>query len=152
MRPIRSFLIISGVLLTVTGVSKIISSLGDAPILRNIDPIFSFSFGKIFCLVGTIELVIASMCLFYKRLIVPVTLVVWLATSFVAYRLGLLWVDYRKPCSCMGNLTDALHISPQIADIAMKIILGYLLMGSYFSLFWIWKTKRKTLEADKLRQ
>jgi len=44
----------------------------------------------------------------------------------------------------MGNLTDALHIPPQIADTAMKIILAYLLIGSYASLFWLWRQHRKT--------
>jgi cbb3-type cytochrome oxidase subunit 3 len=43
----------------------------------------------------------------------------------------------------MGNLADALHIPPQIADTAMKIILAYLLIGSYATLFWLWRQKRK---------
>jgi hypothetical protein len=42
----------------------------------------------------------------------------------------------------MGNLTDALHIPPQTADTAMKIILAYLLLGSYGTLFWLWRQKR----------
>ena len=32
---------------------------------------------------------------------------------------------------------DALHIPPQVADMAMKIILAYLLIGSYATLFWL---------------
>ena len=43
----------------------------------------------------------------------------------------------------MGNLTDALHIPPQTADTAMKIILAYLLIGSYASLFWLWRQRGK---------
>jgi cbb3-type cytochrome oxidase subunit 3 len=30
-----------------------------------------------------------------------------------------------------------------VADTAMKIILAYLLIGSYAALFWLWKEKRK---------
>jgi hypothetical protein len=43
----------------------------------------------------------------------------------------------------LGNLTDALHISPQTGDIAMKIILAYLLIGSYATLFWLWRQRGK---------
>jgi hypothetical protein len=44
---------------------------------------------------------------------------------------------------CLGNLTYALNISPQKADTAMKIILAYLLIGSYASLSWLWRQRRK---------
>jgi hypothetical protein len=40
-------------------------------------------------------------------------------------------------------LTDALHIKPETADTAMKIILAYLLIGSYGSLFWLWRQRRR---------
>jgi hypothetical protein len=68
----------------------------------------------------------------------------WLSTSFLIYRFGLVWAGYHKPCPCLGNLTDALHIPPQTADTAMKIILAYLLIGSYATLFWLWRQKWKT--------
>ena len=64
-------------------------------------------------------------------------LLAWLATALVMYRIGLKWVGYLKPCSCLGNLTDALNISPQTADMTMKINLAYLLVGSYANLLWI---------------
>jgi hypothetical protein len=62
------------------------------------------------------------------------------------YRLGLWWMDWKKPCSCLGNLTDALHISPQTADNITKVLLAYLLIGSYGLLLWQWKQRcTKTL-------
>jgi hypothetical protein len=74
-------------------------------------------------------------------------LVAWLATSLLAYRIGLVAVGYHRPCPCLGNLTDALHIPPQIADTAMKIILAYLLIGSYATLFWLWRQHRKVASS-----
>jgi cbb3-type cytochrome oxidase subunit 3 len=47
----------------------------------------------------------------------------------------------------LGNLTDALHIPPQAADTAMKIILAYLLIGSYATLFWLWRQRGKNAEV-----
>jgi hypothetical protein len=52
--------------------------------------------------------------------------------------------NYHKPCPCLGNLTDALHISPQTDNPLVKIILGYLLIGSYTTLFWLWWQIRKS--------
>ena len=46
------------------------------------------------------------------------------------YRIGLWWIGWQKPCSCLGNLTDALHISPQVADNVMKGLLAFMLIGS----------------------
>jgi hypothetical protein len=68
--------------------------------------------------------------------------IAWLATNFFVYRCGLWWMGWHRPCSCMGNLTDALHIRPEVADNIMKVILAYLLIGSYGLLFWQWRANR----------
>ncbi len=122
MRLIRLFIILAGVLLLVTAIAILISSTGNAQVLKKIDPILSNSLQKVFWIVGAIELIVWLICLFGKRTGLQALLAAWLSTSFVVYRLGLLWVCYRKPCSCMGNLTDALRISPETADAVMKKI------------------------------
>jgi hypothetical protein len=61
----------------------------------------------------------------------------------LVYRLGLWWMDWHRPCNCLGNLTDALHISPQAADNVMKVLLAYLLIGSYALLSWHWRQKQR---------
>jgi hypothetical protein len=43
----------------------------------------------------------------------------------------------------MGSLTDTLHISPVVADNIMKVVLAYLLIGSYVTLFWLWRQHGK---------
>lgn len=48
-----------------------------------------------------------------------------------------MWLGYRKPCGCLGSLTQALDISEQVADSCMKVALCYLLVGSYATLFWL---------------
>jgi len=93
--------------------------------------------------VGLLEVVVATVCFFNRSIQLAVSLVAWLATSFLFYRIGLARMGYHKPCSCLGNLTDALHIAPQTADTAMKFILAYLLVGSYGTLFWLWRRHRK---------
>ena len=90
------------------------------------------------------ELIVALICFFGRRIGLQSGLVAWLATNFLLYRLSLGWIGYEKPCGCLGNLTDALHLSPQTADTAMKIVLAYLLIGSYTALFWHWQQRKKT--------
>ena len=147
---INLFIFSAGVLLLITAVAKIVSANGDARILQMPDPVLAISFRHIFWIVGIVELLVVYVCLFDRHLELQSALVGWLATSFILYRCGRWWVGYYKPCSCLGNLTDALHIPPQTADTAMKIILAYLLIGSYATLFWLWRQKRKALSAAPL--
>jgi hypothetical protein len=134
-----NFIISAGAILAITGIAKVWSGLGTAKVLAVADPIIGVQFGHLMLVVGIAEIVVALICLFCKWHTLALGLVAWLATNFVVYRFGLIWVGYHKPCPCLGNLTDALHISPQTADTGMKIILGYLLLGSYASLFWLWR-------------
>ena len=139
MRLSRVFLLSAGFLLLTTSVAKLISSVGHAHILASEDPILTIPFRYLFWIVGTLELVVAMVCFFGKNLKMQAGLIAWIATSFLTYRLSLTWIGYHRPCSCLGNLTDALHIRPETADLAMKIVLAYLLVGSYVMLFWLWR-------------
>jgi len=140
----KSFVVSAGFLLGLTAVAKLTSSLGSQGILQTPDPIFMLPFRHVFIVVGILELEIACTCLFCKKALLQTALIAWLSTGFLIYRMGLLLVGYYKPCHCLGNLTDILHIPPQTADTAMKVVLGYLLIGSYAALFWIWKQGRKS--------
>jgi hypothetical protein len=143
MKIARWFIYSAASVLLLTAVAKFISSAGSARILLEHDPVTDFQFNNLFRVVGSIEIAVALACIFSKRIWLPAGLLAWLATAFVAYRLGLVWLGYQRPCHCLGNLTDALHIPPQTADTAMKIILAYLLIGSYATLFWLWRQKRQ---------
>jgi hypothetical protein len=106
------------------------------------DPIAGIPFRWLLLVVGMLELVIAAVCLFSKNKRLASLLVAWLATNFLVYRLGLWWMGWHRPCGCMGKLTDALHISEHTADNIMKVVLAYLLIGSYGLLLWQWRQGR----------
>jgi len=152
---IKWFLITSASLLAITGCAKIIPLFGHTLILNIADPIFGIPYRYLLPLIGVLELIIACLCVFTNNPRLNVSLLAWLATCFAAYRISLLMIGYRKPCSCFGNLTDSLHIAPQTAELVMKIILSCLLFGSYSSLFYLWREKRKAtlmaLTAGKAR-
>lgn len=144
---VQWFNVSAGVILAITGIAKACSGLGISKFLAVADPIIGIQFGHLMLVVGILEIAIALVCFCSKQRSMALGLVAWLSTNFVFYRLGLWWMDWHRPCSCLGNLTDALHLSPQIADTVMKIILGYLLVGSYASLFWIWRHNRQLSAA-----
>lgn len=137
----KCFFFSSGGLLLATATAKLVSGSGNAHILDNQDPRLFISFRQLFLAVGTIEIMVAAVC-FSGRTRLQTRLVAWLATNILIYRLGLYWIGYQ-PCHCLGNLTDALQVPPQTADLVMKIILAYLLLGSYATLFWLWRQPRR---------
>ena len=148
MKAVTLFLYSAGTLLLCTAASKFVSSFGHAAILQMRDPLIGIQFQNLFRLVGTVEFVIGlACCIFVRQFLILAGLVAWLATCFASYRIGLYLIGYHKPCSCLGNLTDALHIPPQTANTTMEIILAYLLLGSYAILFWLWRQKIKASQA-----
>jgi len=58
-------------------------------------------------------------------------------------------MGWHRPCGCLGNLTDLdlLGISPHTADTIMKLVLAYLLVGSYWLL---WRSRRRSCLAAPL--
>jgi hypothetical protein len=126
-------------LLLFTAVAKFVSASGRAHILKAYDPSLGIQYNHLFLLVGICEMFVSLACFFSRHAITKSLLIAWLATMFLIYRFSLSWVSWGKPCSCLGTLTESLHISPQTADTFMKVILAYLLVGSYASLFWLWR-------------
>jgi hypothetical protein len=144
------FISFSGILLLVTAAAKLISGVGTAKLLRRLDPVFFVSFREILYVAAVMEITVAAFCLFGRNRILRAGLIAMLATNLLFYRFGLYWQGYSDICPCLGNITDALRIPPQTADTVMKIILAYLLIGSYASLFWLWRQgKRATSSASE---
>jgi len=135
----------AGIILLVTGMAKLISSLGSAEVLGQMDPLLKISFRHLLFAVGLLELAVSTSCLLFLKPKLSLMLVAWLSTNFLAYRIGLVLIDYHKPCSCMGTLTDAIHLPPSLADLMMKSIMIYLVIGSYLSLHLLGK-KAASLE------
>jgi hypothetical protein len=132
-----------GVALAVTAVAKLVAAAGSSRYLELPDPILVLKFRDVLLVAGLVEITVVWFCLFGTRIGTRCSLVAWLSTSFILYRIGLSRSGWHKPCACLGNLTDALHVSPGAADIAMKIVLGYMFAGSYAILFLTWLQKRK---------
>lgn len=130
------FVMSSATILVVTGMAKIWAAMGDVTLLTVSDPVFGVPFKSLMLAVAVVELAVAIACLLFRPSRLPVHLVAGLASGFLIYRIGLWWMDWVKPCSCLGNLTDALRLTPQTADLLVKVLLVYLLTGSYALMLW----------------
>jgi hypothetical protein len=41
-----------------------------------------------------------------------------------------IYVGYHKPCKCLGNIVNVLNLNDEAADLWMKFIIVYMLLGS----------------------
>lgn len=142
VKCIRIFVYLTGVILLVTATAKVVSACGNSRILQMPDPVFAISFRRLFWIAGILELAVACTCFIRNIPLLQTGLIACLSTSFLIYRVGATLAGWNKPCRCLGNLTDAVHISPETADAVMKTILACLLIGSYTALFWFWRQRR----------
>lgn len=149
MKLIRLYFYAAGVILLFTAAAKFYSAFGQVAILYSKDPLTGLVFKDLLRAVGGIEAVVAIICIFCRQRLLSAVLVALLSSCFLVYRIGLAWIGFHKPCSCLGNLTDALHVAPQTADSVMKIVLGYLFIGSYAVLFWLFRRHRRAAGARR---
>jgi len=144
----RLFVFSAVILLLITGVAKLISAFGTAYVLQSPEPITGFSFRAFFLVTGTIEIIAALFCLLTKQAQTRIRLVALLATNFMVYRIAVYWTGYHLPCPCLGDLAGALRISASTADLIMKCVLAYLIIGSYGALaHYTWEQNRQTQYA-----
>ncbi|MGB8168801.1 MAG: hypothetical protein WCF18_14990 [Chthoniobacteraceae bacterium] len=138
------FRVSAGAVCAVTGSAKVLSGMGHAGILTSIDPVFGWQIGHLMLAAGIVELAVAGVCLLCGKQPMFVGIFIsWLATILLTYRLGLWLMDWHRPCHCLGNITDAIHVSPLAADISMEVVLTYLLIGSYGIILHEWWINQK---------
>jgi hypothetical protein len=129
------FLLSAGAILGLTGIAKLLSFWGNTVLLEASDPIIGFPIKWIMLMLGIVELSVAYFCVHDSEGRLASFLVAWLSTSILAYRF-LLWLgDWHRPCRCLGSLMDYTPISPETTDTIMRLVLVYLLFGSYTTTF-----------------
>ena len=136
----KFYLQAAGAVFVMTGAAKLISAFGVSGIHHLPDPIFGIPFGKLMFAAGMVECLLAVMCLFVQN-IYTVGAVTAFSTGLFFYRLGLWWIGWQRPCRCLGELTDVLHVPANAADIALKLILVFLLTGGCLCLVAHWRRK-----------
>jgi hypothetical protein len=146
---VRLFTLSAAPILGLTGAAKVWSAFGSSRLLLVHDPVLGVGFGHLMLGVGLIEVALAAFCLLGRRPWRAAMLVTSLASSFAGYRVSLFLIGWRKPCSCLGSLADALHVPPRLADTVMVGVLAYLLLAGYTVL--LLGKQRSTLRSSEAR-
>jgi hypothetical protein len=139
----------AGILLLLTGTAKIYSALyGEEKMLISEDPIAGIQLGRLMLWVGGAEVVVALLCWFRRATNLSLRLLAAMSTTFLFYRFLLWYTLSPRPCPCMGNLTDPLGLSLETADMMMKALLAYLVIGSYSAIVWLALQRRRGAARD----
>jgi len=119
-------------LLLAVGLAKAWSAQGNEKVFSLVDPIVGITISKLVLIVSIVEVLVAIFC-FSRHVPTKIKLCVlaWISLGFFCYRLGLWFIGWKHPCNCMGSLAGALHMTDATADNIMKVILAYLLLGSF---------------------
>jgi hypothetical protein len=128
-RSVKMIIAVIAVMLFITAVAKMFALSGSAPLLAVEDPVLGVRFSILLFASAVLEVVVGAICL--RRPVVDgLSAILWLSSIILSYRVCLWWAGWTKPCGCLGNVTDALHISPLLADNLMKGLLSFMFIGS----------------------
>ena len=114
-----------------TAGTKILSLYANLPRLSAQNPLFWYlSNRQVILLATTFEATTIATILLSTNRALRLGLILWLSTLFLVYRFGLWWIHANTPCSCFGDITTWIGLTPSEADTVSKVVLVYLLGGS----------------------
>jgi hypothetical protein len=138
-----------GILLTASLIRFAIAS-GTSQTLALPEPVLGIPLRYAVLIVGGMEFAAACFCLFSKNKKIQTTIIVWLATNNIVYQ-ALTCIMHQHPqATCLGSLTDPLHLTHSILGIIVSILPIYLLIGSYGLAIWLWRESKKTPPSIKI--
>jgi hypothetical protein len=110
------YLVLVGLILMLTGLAKVVSAFGSAPMLRTEEPVLGITYRAFFSVVGLFEIVLAVLFIRNRQSTWAVPLSVAFFFTALAYRGSFPIVGFRGPCSCLGNASEWLGISATTAS------------------------------------
>jgi len=147
MKPVNFFLYSAGGILLAAALERVIVVAGSAQGFALPEPLLGIPLRSALLLVSGIELVVASTCLLGKQTRLQAGWLAWLATNYLVYRIGLYVMHIHPQATCVGSLTDPLHLSRGTVGAIIRVLPFYLLLGSYVAMSWLWLLGRRAKAA-----
>ena len=138
MKGTKLFIYSAGAVLLAATLERLLIATGSAQALALPEPVMGIPLRYAVLLVGGFELVVALICLFGKQTGLQLGWLAWMATNYAVYRIGLLTMGIHQQGTCIGTLTDPLHLERGTFGNIIGVLPLYLLVGSYVGVFWLW--------------
>jgi hypothetical protein len=146
---IKSFIYSAGGILLAAALMRFATAAGNAQILALPDPMLGIPLRYAVVAVGIIELLVALICLFGKKIGLQTGWLVWLAANFLLYQIGLFWTPCHPQATCLGSLTDPFHLAFGTLGLILRWVPIYLFSGSFIALFCIWFLSKAALPRSQ---
>jgi len=151
MKWIKPFIHSAGGILLAATLIRFVIAAGNAQIMVLPDPMLGIPLRYAVLLVGGLELVVALICLFGKRVGLQLGWLAWLGTNYVVFWIGLIWQHFSPQGTCIGSLTDPLHLSRGLTGYILQFLAFGLALGSYAALLQLWLAKRVKVESPSVQ-
>lgn len=139
MRTLRLFTLSAGALLLGAALVRLLILIRNVPQLHRAEPLLGLSLPLGILLVGCFELVVALVCLFGSRPGLQAGLLAWTSVNYLVFRFGLVSMGVHPEWTCLGSLTDPLHLARGTNGFVLSYVIpSYLLLGSFAALLWPW--------------
>jgi DNA-directed RNA polymerase subunit RPC12/RpoP len=135
---LKFFIPAAGAILLAAALCRFLIAAGHAQVMTLPDPMLGIPLRDAVVAVGVFELVVALICLFGKRIGLQLGWLAWLGTNYVVIWIGLLTMHIHPQATCIGSLTDPLHLSRGITGYAFALIPFGLALGSYAAVVSLW--------------
>jgi DNA-directed RNA polymerase subunit RPC12/RpoP len=138
----RLFLDPGAIVFLTAATALVVSNLAPAYLGYPHDPVFMVSIRALFWIGAGAFLLVSLACLFGKESKLWILCVTWVATNLGVYWLGLLWCGGGNLSGYFATFPDAFGVSARAVSIAAELAVGYLLLGGWFCLIWLWRRER----------
>jgi hypothetical protein len=127
----RLFIVATSCILIITALAKLLSGLGEAPLLtKPTAALPAITHRQLLILGAMVEFSMIAFLLSRQTAIAKLYAILWFSSLISIYRLGSWWINPAVPCPCLGNISDWIPIPPQILDKATLALLVFMLLGS----------------------
>ena len=151
MKWIRYFILSSGAILLAAALTRFLIAAGSAQVMSLPEPVLGIPLRYAVLLVGAFELAMAMICLFGRQTGLQLGWLAWLVTNYAVYRIGLVTMGIHQQATCIGSLTDPLHLTRGVMGFIVGLLPLYLLLGSYAAVIWLWLEGRRAKAAKFLK-
>ncbi len=128
-RFIQRFSLSAGLLLIAMAMLHIIGNQGEN-VLQPVDPVFGISTRHVFWVLAGLEVLVATVCLFFKETDFKIISVLWFTSTLLLYRLALLYFGVKTIGAYYDTMAWNFGVSTGVMNFLLAFVTAYLWLGS----------------------